>query len=93
MQGLLKSYGQELSCGTVKDLALSLQQFGSLLWLMFNPWPRNFHMLQVGAEKRKKRSSHHGSVVTNPTRIHKDMGSIPGPAQWVKDLLLPGAVL
>ena len=31
------------------------------------------------------RSSHRGSVVTNPTSIHKDMGSIPGLAQWVKD--------
>ena len=31
----------------VKDLALSL------LWCKFDPWPRNFHMLQ-GWPKRKK---------------------------------------
>ena len=37
-------------------------------------------------------SSHRGLVVTNPTGIHEDMGSIPGLDQWVKDplkLLLP----
>ena len=34
-------------------------------------------------------SSHCGSMVMNPTSIHEDVVSIPGPAQWDKDPVLP----
>ena len=38
----------------VKNLVLSLQQLGSLLWHGFHPWPRNFHIPQ--AQPKKKRA-------------------------------------
>ena len=34
-------------------------------------------------------SSRHGAAETNPTGDHEVMGLTPGPAQWVKDLVLP----
>ena len=39
--------------------------------------------------KNLKGSSHYGAVEMNPASIHEDSGSIPGPAQWVKDSALP----
>ena len=38
-------------------------------------------------------SSRCGSAVTNPTSNHKDVGLIPGLAQWVKYLALLWAVV
>ena len=37
--------------------------------------------------------SHCGSVVMKPTSIHEDVGSIPWPAQWVKDPVLLQAAM
>ena len=46
----------------VKDLVLSLQHLGLLLWLEFHPCPGNFCMPKVMPKKSNPRSSHHGSV-------------------------------
>ena len=39
------------------------------------------------------RSSHHGAAETNPIRNHEVAGLIPGLIQWVKDLVLPSAMV
>ena len=44
---------------------------------------------QHALEEVPSGSSHCGSVVMNPASIHERAGSIPGQAQWVKDLALP----
>ena len=43
----------------------------------------------IGQRKGAQWSSRCGAAETNPTRNHEVAGSIPGLAQWVKDLALP----
>ena len=40
-----------------------------------------------------REKSHWGSVEMNPTSICENLGSIPGPTQWVKDPVLLRAVM
>ena len=63
-----------------------------VLWCGFDPEARNFCMLRTDKKKKKKkkvekknvRSPRCGSVATNPTTIHEDVGLIPGLDQQVK---------
>ena len=43
--------------------------------------------------KVEMESSHCGSVKSNPTSIHEVLCSIPGLAQWVRDLGVVGTVV
>ena len=45
-------------------------------------------ILKKSNNSKEQSCSHCSSTLTTPTRVHEDVGSIPGPAQWVKDLAL-----
>ena len=56
----------------VKNLALSLQWLWLLLWHRFNPWPRNFLLLQMWPKKNKKqnhRDTRSNSLIHSPTTV------------------------
>lgn len=44
--------------GRLKDLAVPQLQYRAQLWFGFNPWPGNFHMLQVQPNNVNKQISH-----------------------------------
>ena len=57
----------------------------------------NFHMyLQIYGPSQQEETNFNCPIgvpflaqqLTNPNRMHEDAGSIPGLAQWVKDLVL-----
>ena len=58
---------------------------------LIRPVAQELHMSQVRSlkKKRKRWSSRPGSVVTNPSSVHDDVGLIPGLAQRAKDPALP----
>ena len=59
----------------VKDLELSLQQFGLLWWSGFKPWPGNFHMPQ-GQQKKKKKKDGNLRLSGKMTNMQNDIGYI-----------------
>ena len=75
----------------VRDQVL-LQQFRLLMWHGFDPLSGNFCMWW--AWPKKIRIKNYGvpvvaQQVKNLSSIRKDVGLIPGLAQWIKDPVLP----
>ena len=62
---------------------ISISGFPVVLFIRFS-FPTFLVLFSQFLVKFYFRNSHCGLEVTNPASIHEDVGSIPGPAQWVK---------
>ena len=65
----------------------------NILVIIFKIFMTHNQIYKSQLKKNTFRSSCCGSAVTNSTSILEDMGSIPGPTRWVKDLVLAWAVV
>ena len=76
----------------IKDLVLSLQLLGSLLWPRFTPpWPGSFHMPCVWQKKKKRIKTFLNIFISVLIFSHKDNSwQTPIPVHILSALLLKG---
>ena len=69
----------------VKDLTSSLQWLELVLWVGFDPWPKNFHIWQAW-QKNKKERCIHLMFVAVLIAIAKTWRQPKGPStgEWIK---------
>ena len=77
---LHSSLWDQADIGNLLEYSLSLLGF-----FPSTSFPHSPAFLEHDSLVNDLQGSHCGSAVTNPTSVYEDEGSIPVPAQWVKD--------